>query len=92
MGTSVDIGIIIVKTLILISGGVVTYFAYKAYRRTGQRSIGLLSLGFAFITVGLLLAGLFTQVLAFPLRVSILIESSLVLIGMLIIAYSLYDK
>lgn len=88
----------IVKLLILVVGGAVTYLAYRAYRRTQQRSLGLLSLGFGFITLGVLLAGLVYEVASVVTGVDvglgygIIVESFLVLVGMLVIAYSLYER
>ncbi len=37
----------------LLSGGSVTYFAYRAYRRTDAREFGVLCLGLGLLTVGL---------------------------------------
>ncbi len=88
-GTEVQLAIAIVKTLILVIGGVVTYLALRAYRRTGDRSLGLLSAGFGFIVVGVLLAGITFEILNVSLGVGILIESLFVLFGLSIIALSL---
>lgn len=85
----IQLAVAIVKTLILVAGGAVTYFAYSAYRRTGDRSLGLLSVGFALILVGVTLAGFTFEILRVSLGVGILIESLFVLAGMVVIAYSL---
>jgi len=85
----VQFAIAAVKTLVLVVGGVVTYLAFSAYRRTFDRSLGLLSAGFGFIVVGVSLAGITFEFLGAPLSVGILIESLFVLIGLSIIAYSL---
>lgn len=98
IGSGGQIVLAVVKTLILLTGGLVTYFAYKAYGRTGDRSLGLLAGGFALITLGVLLAGLVYEVVSMLLDVDvglgygIIVESTLVLAGMLVIAYSLYDR
>ncbi len=89
IGPEVQFAIAIVKTLILIIGGVVTYSAFSAYRRTYDRSLGFLSVGFAFIVVGVLLAGVTFELFNVPLGVGILIESLFVLVGLSIIAFSL---
>lgn len=88
----VQLALAVVKTLILLSGGTVTYFAFRAYKRTRDRSLGLLASGFGLITLGVLLAGFLSEVLDVSLGVGILVESLLVLVGMLVIAYSLYDR
>ncbi|MFC4540521.1 hypothetical protein ACFO5R_01110 [Halosolutus amylolyticus] len=80
----------IVKTLVLVVGSVITFFAFKAYRRTRQRALGYLAAGFGIVTLGLVLAGMLYEVLGVPLPMGVLLESLLVLIGFLVIAYSLY--
>lgn len=85
--TQVVLGI--VKTLILVAGATVTYLSYRAYRRTGDQSLRELALGFALITVGTLLAGITFELLGLSLGTGILIESLLVLAGLVVITYSL---
>lgn len=87
---SIMIALAIVKTLILVLGGAITYFAFKAYRRTRRHELGLLAVGFGTVTLGVALAGLLFEVLEVSLAVGILIESLLVLGGFVVIAYSLY--
>lgn len=89
VGTDVTVMLAIVKTLILLAGGIITYFAITAYRRTRERSLGLLAAGFGVITVGALLGGLTFEVLAVPLAVGVLVEGVFVLLGFGLIAYSL---
>ncbi|SEH17159.1 hypothetical protein SAMN04487967_3022 [Natronorubrum sediminis] len=89
-GLSIAIALTIVKTLILLVGGVITFFAYKAYKRTHQRALGLLAAGFGLVTLGLVLAGLLYEILGVSLTMGILLESTLMLVGFLVIAYSLY--
>lgn len=89
VGTEPQIVLAIVKTLILVTGSVVTYLSYKAYRRTGDASLRALAAGFGLITLGTALAGLTFEVLQLSLGIGILIESVLVLAGLLVIMYSL---
>lgn len=84
------IALAVVKTLVLIVGGVITFFAYKAYRRTRQPALRYLSVGFGLVTLGLVLAGMLYELLSVPLMTGILLESLLVLAGFLVIARSLY--
>jgi len=67
----------------------VAYLAFSAYRRTYDRSLGFLSVGFGFIVLGVLLAGFTFELLSVPLGVGVLIESLFVLIGLSIVALSL---
>lgn len=89
VGPQAQFALTAVKTIILLVGGVVTYLAYKAYRRTRDSSLRALSAGFGLITIGVLLAGFTFEILGVPLGVGVLIESLFVLAGFLVITYSL---
>ncbi len=89
IGPEVQLAIAVVKTLILVIGGVVTYLAFRAYRRTYDRSLGFLAVGFGLIVVGVGLAGITFEILGVALGVGVLIESLFVLVGLSIIALSL---
>lgn len=89
-GSTISIALAIVKTLSLIVGSLITVLAYRAYRRTGQRALGLLAAGFGLVTLGLVLAGTLYELLGVSLGMGILLESLLMLVGFLVIAYSLY--
>lgn len=89
IGQGILLAVAVVKTLILVIGGVVTYLALSAYQRTYDRSLGFLAVGFALIVIGVLLAGVTFELLAVPLGVGVLIESLFVLFGLSIIALSL---
>ncbi|MFC7058747.1 DUF7521 family protein [Halovenus salina] len=78
------------KTLTLVLGGLITYLAYRAYRRTHSRSLGALAVGFGFVTLGTFLAGVVDQLLDAGFQTGLLIESALIAVGFLIIVYSLY--
>ncbi|OIB58204.1 DUF7521 family protein [Natrialba sp. SSL1] len=88
--SEIALALAVVKTLVLIVGGIITYFAFKAYRRTRQRALGYLTLGFGLVTLGFFLAGMLYELLNVHLSTGILLESLLVLAGFLVIAYSLY--
>jgi hypothetical protein len=85
--TTVIIGL---KTLTLALGGLITYFAYRAYRRTEDPALGLLAVGFAIVTFGTLLAGAVDQLLQADILVGLLVESALIAAGFVVIVYSLY--
>ena len=89
IGVEVQLAIAVVKTLILVIGGVVTYLAFSAYRRTYDRSLAILAVGFGLIVVGVALAGITFEILGVALGVGVLIESLFVLVGLSIIALSL---
>lgn len=87
--SEVQLAIAVVKTLVLVTGGTIAYLAYKAYRRTGDESLRLLGVGFGLVVAGVLLAGFTYEILMVSLGVGILLESVFVLVGLLVIAYSL---
>ena len=78
------------KTLTLVLGGLITYLAYSAYRKTAASGLGLLAAGFAIVTLGALGAGVLDQLLGVPAGTALTIESALTALGFAIIAYSLY--
>jgi len=82
--------IVIVKTGILLLGGLITYFSFKAYRRTGAEALRSLALGFGIITFGSLLAGSFDVLFNVPLAIGVLIDTTVTLVGFAVITYSLY--
>jgi hypothetical protein len=88
-GTVVSL-IVAVKTAILVLGGLITYFSYKAYRNTGEGSLRALAVGFGIITFGALLAGVLDVILGVSLAVGVLIDAVLTLLGFAVITYSLY--
>ncbi|MGM0397799.1 MAG: DUF7521 family protein [Halobacteriota archaeon] len=84
--------IVALKTTTFILGGVITYFAFKAYRRTGSRSLQLLAVGFGVVTLGSMLAGVVDQALVLSRDIALTIESALTVVGFAIIVYSLYAE
>ncbi len=87
---SIQTVILVLKTLTLVLGAVITFLSYRAYRRTGDRSLSFLSLGFGIVTFGSLLAGIVDQLLEFGFQLGQLVETSLLAAGFAVIVYSLY--
>jgi len=77
------------QVLILVFGGVVVYYASRAYRKTKSQAMLLLALGFAFVALGALAEGLLYNVGTVDLGTVITVESYAQAIGFLIIVYSL---
>ncbi|MDZ7849920.1 MAG: hypothetical protein U5K70_03595 [Halodesulfurarchaeum sp.] len=84
--------IVVLKTFTVVLGGLITYFAYRAYRRTEARPLRWLSIGFAIITLGTLFGGMVDQLLVTTREWAIVMESSLAVVGFGIILYSLYAE
>ncbi|WP_135853584.1 DUF7521 family protein [Halorussus salinus] len=82
--------VVALKTITLVLGGLITYFAFKAYRRTGSRPLKALALGFGVVTLGSLLAGVLDRVLDTAGTAVLAVESALTAVGFAIILYSLY--
>ena len=92
-----QIGIVVSKTLILVMGGLITYYSYKAYRRTGAPQHRWLTLGFGVITAGAILGGMLDLIaeMYFPedlLYTSVFISSTMTAIGLGVVLYSLYVR
>jgi hypothetical protein len=82
--------IAIVKSVILLLGGGITYIAIRAYRKTGEDSLRIMGAGFGVITLGAVLTGFANQLLAVSLAVGVLVNSIFVAVGLAVILYSLY--
>lgn len=85
-----EILLVATKTAILLLGGSIAFFAYKAYRRTGDPSLRALVIGFSFVTIGALLGGIADQLLNIDLITGVIIDSLLTAIGFAVIVYSLF--
>lgn len=92
LSSTVATSIVVVKTGILLFGGLITYFSLKAYRRTRAPALRALTIGFGTVTLGALLGGIVDQVLGIPFGVGILIDAMLTLVGFMIITYSMYAE
>lgn len=94
MSTSTYLPTVVValKTVTLALGGLITLFAYRAYRRTRANPLGLLAVGFATVTLGSLLAGAAHQAFGLDSGLVLTIESALTAVGFGVILYSLYAE
>ena len=82
--------IVAAKTVTLLLGGLITYFSYRAYRRTGARPLRALAIGFAIITLGAALGGAVDLLTSADVLTGVLVNSVLTMIGFAFIVYSLY--
>jgi hypothetical protein len=79
----------IAQTLILVFGGVVVYYASKAYGRTKSQAMLLLAVGFACVAIGAAAAGIIYNTNTSDLGTPITIQAYSQAIGFLVIVYSL---
>ena len=79
----------ITQAFILLLGGIVVYYALKSYRRRKSSAMLLLGAGFAFVTIGAVLAGILFELLDVSLITVVSIQSAFQVVGFFIIVYSL---
>lgn len=84
-----QLAIVSANTVTLVAGGSVTLFAFRAYNRTGSRSLQALTVGLGCITFGTLLGGLLHQSGIASLLVGITVQSGFTALGFLLLGWSL---
>ena len=77
------------QALILVFGGVVVFYASRAYGRTKSPSMLLLALGFACVAIGAVIAGVIYNVDTSDLSTPVTVQAYSQAMGFLIIVYSL---
>jgi hypothetical protein len=90
MSPTITTAVIVLKTLTLLLGGSITFYALQAYRRTAASSLRALAFGFGTVTLGALLAGIVDQLLPLDPSLALVVESLFTTVGFGIILYSLY--
>lgn len=90
MNPDLNLLVILFKSITLGLGGLISFYAYKAYRRTGSGPLQTLALGFAVVTLGSLFAGTVDQLLPFTASLALVVESLFTTFGFGIILYSLH--
>ncbi|MGD0319970.1 MAG: hypothetical protein ABSB56_09785 [Nitrososphaerales archaeon] len=78
----------VAQGLILILGGIVVFYAMRAYGRTRSGAMFLLGLGFAFVTAGAAIAGVIYSVTG-HLDMAESAQAVSQVVGFFIIVYSL---
>ncbi len=81
---------VFLKLLTMLLGLLVVVAVYRAYRRYERRSLLSLALGFLFISVGVGIEGILFDFTPLTLYQASLIHTSLMIIGMGFILYSVY--
>ena len=84
--------IVVLKTLTFVTGGLITFYAFRAYRRTGSPSLRALAVGFGVVTFGAIVGGVIDQISSLDPLVALAAESVFVLLGFVAILYSLFAK
>ncbi|WP_136590603.1 DUF7521 family protein [Salinigranum halophilum] len=86
------IELVIAKVVTMVIGLVIAGTAYRGYKRSGEESMLYLAVGFAIISVGAVVEGIFFDVLHFSIFWAGTVQTSIVAVGMLVILYSLYGR
>ena len=77
------------QALVLVLGGVVVYYALRAYGRTKSQAMLLLGIGFACVAIGAVAAGIIYSINPTDLSTPITVQAYSQAIGFLVIVYSL---
>lgn len=93
------VAIAVAKGAIAVLGGLITYLAFVAYRRTGARELRALALGFGIVTLGSVAGGV-ADLAVDPatgfggegLLIGVFVQSVVTLVGFGVITYSLYRE
>lgn len=86
----ITLAVVVLKSLTLLVGGLITYYSYRAYRRTGAPALRALAVGFGIVTLGALFAGAVDQLLPLEPSIAFLVESAFTALGFAVITYSLF--
>ncbi len=76
----------------VILGGLIAGLSYVAYRRHGAGLMIFIAFGFGLLTVGLLIEGLLFELFAISLDMAHLVESTVTLAGLMVLAYYLMPR
>lgn len=82
--------LVVLKTLNLVFGGLISLYAYRAYRRTGSPALRAVAVGFAVVTVGAFLAGFVDLFLPLTAEAAQLVEAAFTTVGFGVILYSIF--
>jgi hypothetical protein len=77
------------QILIVILGIIIIYYATRGYSKTKNKSLLFLGLGFLFVTIGAVAAGLLFQFLNFSIYEVEAIEAANEVVGFILIVYSI---
>ncbi len=78
-----------VRILILLIGLIIAYKSFKIYRLNNEEiQYFLLSIGFTFLSIAVLVEGILFEFLGITLLIAHLIEASIVMLGLVIVIIS----
>lgn len=74
---------------IVVLGMIVVYYSYKGYRRSNNKPLLFLALGFMFVTIGGVAAGFLFELLSYNLITVEVVEAGSQVVGFALIVYSI---
>lgn len=89
MTDTTTVVLVAARAIVLLLGATITYYSAMAYRRTGLPYLRNAAVGFAIMTVGVLLEGLLFEVVGLDLEVVHVVESIAIGLGFLVLLVSL---
>ena len=87
---SITLLLVVTKTVTLILGALITFFAYRAFRRQGIPALRALVVGFGLVTLGAAAGGTLHHVAGLGFTLGVVIESLMTATGFAVLVYSLY--
>ncbi len=79
------------KVVALVLGAFIVYLAYTGFRRNRSKPLFCVAIGFALITAGTLIEGLFYVIIGSDLLTATAIGTAITILGFLAILYSIYS-
>ncbi|WP_265108830.1 DUF7521 family protein [Halosolutus halophilus] len=81
--------LLVVRTLVLVLGILITYYSFEAYRRTGTYYMRNAAIGFGIITLGVFIEGVLFEFGGLDLALVHIIESVAIGLGFIVLLISL---
>jgi hypothetical protein len=86
----ISVLLVAAQTATLVFGGVITFLAFRAFRRTGSPALRALAIGIGLLTAGALVGGILHQLLGVALELGVVVQSVFTAVGFAVLTYSLY--
>lgn len=84
--------VVLAKTATLVFGGIITFYTFRAFRRTGSPALRSLTVGLGLLTLGGFLSGGTQDLVGSSATLGIGINSTLIAAGFASMTYSLYVR
>ncbi|MFC6965075.1 hypothetical protein ACFQL7_28095 [Halocatena marina] len=85
-------GLVIAKIVVISLGVSIAYQGYRGYQRTNNTELLYVACGFTLISIGSILEGVFYDIMNWPPFAAGMIQSIIVVFGLLVILYSLFAQ